>query len=115
MCFFEDRIVGSEFSFYGPRLTSRLAPYLGDRGGLAPLAFSPLIRQDAAERLAQLEDLRLFHLRIPVAVLADNPAGDNDIWEMFAAAARATQGPGQQEVEVTLRVQLVLARPDTGP
>lgn len=101
VCFFDNQIVGGEFNFYGPRLASRLGVYLTERGGAPPLALTPLVRQDAAARLDQLRDVRLFHLRIQPSFLESQPGLDNDIVEMFRAARRAGQ---PRDLEIVLRV-----------
>jgi hypothetical protein len=99
--FFRDNIVGAEFNFYGPRL-SRLRQYLSEKAkdSCQPLTFEPLLRQDIADQLSRLQDVRLLQLRIRASYAATIAEADQDLGSAFAAAARA----GEAEVlEITLR------------
>jgi hypothetical protein len=99
--FFPHNIVGSEFNFYGPRL-SRLARYLAVRanGVCSPVKFEALIRQDVMEQLNRLEDIRLFDLKIRASYATVIAEADEDLGSAFKAAARAGQA---DELEIILR------------
>jgi hypothetical protein len=99
--FFPDAIVGAEFNFYGPRIT-RLAPYLQAKAGdlCPPLSFQPLLRQDVADQLEHLRDVRLLRLRIHAAYAARVAEADRDLGAAFRAAERASAG---EEIEITIR------------
>lgn len=99
--FFPDQIIGSEFNFYGPRIP-RLAHYLAAKAGdcCAALAFEPLLRQDVAEQLDHLRDLRLLRLRIRASYAARVAQADRDLGSAFAAAQRAGEA---EELEIVLK------------
>ena len=99
--FFPDHIIGSEFNFYGPRLP-RLAPYLAAKAGdgCAALAFEPLLRQDIAEQLDHLRDVRLVRLRIRPSYAARVAQADRDLGSAFEAAQRAGEA---DELEIVLK------------
>jgi hypothetical protein len=80
-------IVGSEFNFYGPRI-SRFAHYLWRHaaGSLPSLTFRPLVRRDASEALSRLTDIRLFRLRITRAYLAEVTSESASLGAAFEAA-----------------------------
>jgi hypothetical protein len=101
VAFFRDQIVGSEFNLYGPRL-SRLAHYLAAKAPALcpPLAFEPLLRQDVAERLEHLRDVRLMRLRIRASYAARVAQADRDLGEAFEAARRAGEA---DELEIVLK------------
>ncbi len=99
--FFPDQIVGSEFNVFGPRVP-RLGQYLAAKLGTIcpPVAFEPLLRQDVAERLEHLRDVRVVRLRIRAAYAARVAQADQDLGEAFRAAQRAGDA---EELELTLR------------
>jgi hypothetical protein len=100
--FFAGGIVGSEFNFYGPRIP-RLAQYLAakaPRDGCAALAFEPLLRQDVAEQLDHLRDIRLLRLRIRPSYAAQVARADRDLGSAFEAAGRAGKA---EEMEIVLK------------
>lgn len=101
VAFFPNQIVGSEFNFYGPRL-SRLARYFAVRanGVCPPVTFEPLLRQDVTEQLNRLADVRLFHLKIHASYAGVVAEADQDLGAAFDAAARAGQA---EELEIILR------------
>jgi len=98
--FFPRNLVGADFNFYGPRL-SRLEDYFAARGDdLCPLvAFEPLLRQDVAEQLERLADIRLFQLRIHVSYIDTVTQANRDLGSAFEAAKNAGLA---QEVEIIL-------------
>ncbi len=98
--FFPDGIIGSEFNFYGPRL-SRLSRYLAVKasGLCPPVAFNPLLRQDVMQQLMRLEDIRLFQLKILASYATVVAQADRDLGAAFEAAKRAGQA---EEIEIIL-------------
>ena len=107
--FFPEAIVGAEFNFHGPRI-SRLAPYLGAKAGdLCPtLAFLPLLRQDVADQLEHLRDVRLLRLRIHTSYAARVAEADRDLGAAFRAAERAGAG---EEIEIVIRPRAYSRQP----
>lgn len=100
--FFPGCIAGSEFNFYGPRIP-RLAQYLAAKApddGCAALAFEPLLRQDVAEQLDHLRDIRLLRLRIRPSYAAQVARADRDLGSAFEAAGRAGEA---EELEIVLK------------
>lgn len=99
--FFPDNLVGAEFNFYGPRM-SRLAAYMMAKAeALCPeLHFEVLLRQDVAQRLKRLEDIRLFDLKIRSSFIDTVTAADDDLGSCFKAAAKAGKA---DELQVILR------------
>lgn len=99
--FFGHNIAGSEFNFYGPRL-SRLARYIAEKanGTCPPLTFEPLLRQDVMEQIGRLEDIRLLHLKIHASYADVVAEADQDLGSAFEAAARAGEA---EELEIILR------------
>lgn len=101
--FFPDNIVGADFNFYGPRL-SRLGYYLRTKSQNAiPLAsFHPLLRQDVAEQLDHLTELRLINLRVKKSYISTIRNADNSLGDAFAATAKVLDGAAE-DLEVVLR------------
>lgn len=98
--FFPNLIAGSDFNFYGPRI-SRLARYLyvKTNGNCPPVTFQPLLRQDVAQQLARLQDVRMLSLKVSASYVAALSEADTDIVRYIGELARAGDA---QEVEVTL-------------
>ncbi len=101
--FFRDNIVGADFNFYGPRL-SRLGYYLRVKSGNAvPLAtFHPLLRNDVAQQLDHLTELRLFDLKVKPAYIDTVRHADASLGEAFAANAAVLDG-NSEDIEVILK------------
>jgi hypothetical protein len=99
--FFPNQIVGSEFNFYGPRI-SRLGHYFAAKakGLCPPLRFEPLLRQDVAEQLNRFQDIRLLQLKIRASYADILAQADEDLGNAFKAAARAG---GAEELEIILK------------
>ncbi len=99
--FFPDNFVGAEFNFYGPRM-SRVAAYLMAKAeAFCPdIHFDVLLRQDVAERLKRLEDIRLFDLKVRSSFIDTIEEADQDLGSCFKAAAKAGNA---EEVQVILR------------
>lgn len=99
--FFGHNIVGSEFNFYGPRL-SKLSRYIGQKanGTCPPVNFEPLLRQDVIEQIDRLEDIRLLQLKIHASYADVVAEADQDLGSAFEAAARAGEA---EELEIILR------------
>jgi len=99
--FFADGIVGSEFNFYGPRL-SRLGRYFEAKCSevCSHVRFVPLLRQNVVQELMNLSDIRLLQLRVRAPYTAIITEADRDLGAAFEAARRATDG---EEIEVIVR------------
>jgi hypothetical protein len=99
VAFYDNNIVGSDFNFYGPRM-SRVARYLRDRAGIQEFSFEYLIRRDVVSQLNQLQDIRLFQLRISPSHIDEIGRLDESVAAMFRSAS-ALGDAGR--VEVILR------------
>ena len=101
--FFANNIVGADFNFHGPRL-SRLGYYLRLKSGNAvPLAaFEPLLRQDVAEQLDHLTELRLLDLKIRSSYRATVRQADNSLADAFDATDKVLNGD-MEELEIVLK------------
>lgn len=99
VAFYDNNIVGSDFNFYGPRM-SRVARYLHGRAGIPAISFDFLVRQDVVNQLNQLQDIRLFQLRISPSHVDEIGRLDDNVADMFRSAL-AFGDPGR--VEVILR------------
>jgi hypothetical protein len=101
--FFTDNIVGADFNFYGPRL-SRLGYYLRIKSTNAvPLAtFHPLLRNDVAEQLDHLTELRLFDLKVKASYARTIREADESLGDAFAANARVLDGDAE-EIQLVLK------------
>jgi hypothetical protein len=99
--FFGDSIVGSEFNFYGPRV-SRLASYFAEKAQRVcpPVFFEPLLRQDVAEQLERLRDIRLMHLAIHRSYATTVARANRSLASAFNAAAEAGDA---EEIDILLR------------
>lgn len=99
--FFPGGIVGSEFNFYGPRI-SRLASYLFVKGNgtCQQISFEPLLRRDVSIQLDRLSDIRLMHLKMHVSYTGILAEADRDLATAFSAASRAGEA---EEIEILLR------------
>jgi len=95
---FDNNIVGSDFNFYGPRM-SAVSRYLDEKAN-CQVAFEALLRLDVRQELDQLSDIRLFKLKIRAPYAEVVAAADQDLGEAFAAAARAGNA---DELEIILR------------
>jgi hypothetical protein len=94
---FANGIVGSDFNFFGPRV-SRFARFLTEVTGVA-VVLEPLVRGDIAEQLARLADITLLRVKIGTAASGAIREVDASIAEMLRNAERT----GATEVEIVLR------------
>ncbi|HSQ60881.1 MAG TPA: hypothetical protein VLT84_10710 [Acidobacteriota bacterium] len=101
MIFFPDNIVGSDFNFYGPRL-SRLSQYIASKNEGLEIEFEPLLRADIAEQLADLRDVRVLRLRGRASLAASVRRASQSLSEAFEAA---TQAGDAEDIEVVLRMR----------
>lgn len=101
--FFSDNIVGVDFNFYGPRL-SRLGYYLHTKSGKAVglATFHPLLRNDVAEQLKHLTELRLFDLKVRSSYANIIRQADTSLGAAFEANAQVLDG-GVDEIELVLK------------
>jgi hypothetical protein len=97
--FYDNNIAGSDFNFYGPRM-SRVARYLRGKAGIPEISFDYLVRRDIVHQLDQLQDIRLFQLRIAPSHVDEIGRLDDSVADMFRSAV-AFGDPGR--VEVILR------------
>ena len=100
---FGNNIVGSDFNFFGPRM-SRFSWYLRVKGRehCSDVKFDPLLRQDVADQLDRLLEIRMFHLKIRSSYAPIVEQADEDLGQAFAAAQRAGEA---DELEIVLRPQ----------
>jgi len=101
--FFPNNIVGFEFNFYGPRISSmrRFLRYLfPDNELLKKLTFDHLLRDDPARRLSELEGLRLFRMRIDRSFADRIAQADESLAQAFKCSFEAADS---EEVEIVLR------------
>lgn len=101
LVFFEKNMVGSDFNFFGPRV-STLGYYLRSKapGIGVPCVFEPLINGDVTSKLNRLSDISLLtlHVRPSFASTIGTIAPD------LAAGIQALERAGQSErVDLTLR------------
>lgn len=94
-------LAASEFNFYGPRV-SRLANYLRHfgQGNVPPITFRPLLRHDASEALARLQDIRLFSLRVEPSYIDVTRQVDATLGEALDLARRVGEA---EEYEIVMR------------
>lgn len=99
--FFPDNVVGSEFNFYGPRI-SKLRDYIREKvgGGYQAVRIQPLIRPDVMAQLEQFGDVRLLDLRIKTSFIEAMREAD----ESLAAAFRAAEQVGEPR-QVAIQLQ----------
>lgn len=101
IAFFPGNVVGSEFNFYGPRLT-RLGPYLEKviPAEVSDVRFAPLVRGDAWDEVAQLGEIRLMRMRIRPSYASRVREANETLGQAFSAAAAYGSA---EDVEITLR------------
>lgn len=99
VCFFPNNIVGMEFNFYGPRAT-RIPGFLVPATGHPPFTLEPLLRQDVADQLDRLQDIRVMSLRIRPSYAATVAQADRDLGAAFAAVANVGN---PQTIQVILK------------
>lgn len=99
--FFSNNIVGAEFNFYGPRI-HRLAHYFIDKANhlCRNVVFAPLLKQDTAEQLAKITEVRLFRLKIRDSYIKIVEKADRDLGSAFEAAKKVG---GAGELEIILK------------
>jgi hypothetical protein len=100
--FFDDNIVGADFNFYGPRMSS-LATYLKIKAQ-APTAlnFDPLLLQDIGPLIDQINEVTLFQLRIRPSFMEEVERADQDLHSAFEAAQRVSDAG---DIEVVVRIK----------
>ena len=98
--FFSGSLIGSEFNFYGPRIT-RLGSYLAEKSPryAGRVMFEPLLRKDVADQLARLKDVRLFKLKIQRSFAEKLRQVDESLGNAFVAASAVSDA---DEIEITL-------------
>lgn len=98
--FFSDSIIGSDFNFYGPRI-SRLASYLAEKAPHVSgnVRFEPLLRRDISEQLARMKDVRLFQLKIRSSFAEKVESVNESLGKTFREARKISEA---DEIEITL-------------
>lgn len=98
--FLPNGIVGSEFNFYGPRL-SRLGAYFREKlPSISRVSFDILLRQDIQEQLAHFKEIRIAQLRLHRSQLDLVRQADQSLFDAFEAAGQAS---GASSIEVVVR------------
>ncbi|HVW79890.1 MAG TPA: hypothetical protein VHB69_02985 [Mycobacteriales bacterium] len=87
VCVFSNNIVGMEFNFYGPRV-GRIPAFLVPATGHRRFTLDPLLRQNVADQLNRLDDLRVLSLRIRPSYTSVIREADADLASAFEAAER---------------------------
>lgn len=103
--FFPNNIVGSEFNYYGPRL-SRLGYYLKvkNRSLYSNIFFEPLLRNNVLEQLEKIGEIRLFDLKIRSSFTSVIKEADHDLGSAFEANCKLLQPDNYgDEIEIVLR------------
>ncbi len=104
--FFPDKvpgtnIVGTEYNHFGPRI-SRLSSYLHEKSNEAvPYpTFRPLIRDDAAEQLNRLTEIRVLDISIHPSFADVMRQADQSLGDAFEANARVVDEPESVQVVI---------------
>ena len=107
--FFPDKvaganIVGAEYNHFGPRI-SRLSSYLYEKSNEAvPYpTFRPLIRDDAAEQLDRLTEIRVLDISVHPSFADVMRQADQSLGDAFEANARVVDEP--ESVQVVVKPQ----------
>src|SRR5262245_56963845 len=84
-------VVGSEFNFYGPRVTA-LRTYLAQKATdvCAPITIKPIYRKDIIERIARFEDVRLFDVGVHFPSVRTSQLNSLPFFGALKAAAEAS-------------------------
>jgi hypothetical protein len=96
--FFGNNIVGSDFNFFGPRITS-LGYYFETIGGES-VRFEPLFNKDATRNLDRLRDISVLSIRVTPSFADTIRDLSPDLSTAVAAIGRAGES---QEIELVLR------------
>jgi hypothetical protein len=100
--FFDDNIVGADFNFYGPRMSS-VATYLKLRGNApANLSFDPLVLQDIGPLIARINEVTMFRLRIRPSFMDELKKADETLHAAFEAAEKVSDAG---EIELVVRIK----------
>ena len=86
--FFGDDIAGSDYNFYGPRI-SRFPYYLAEKAvGVAPevLNFNPILRRDLYKQLTDMKFLKMFNIKVRAPISESMKNVDESLWQMFETA-----------------------------
>jgi hypothetical protein len=99
--FFDDGVVGSEFNFYGPRM-SRLTQYLQVKcpDTFSGCWFDQLLRGDAIAELEQFSEISLVQLAIHAQDIETLRGANESLHEAFKSVANFGD---PQKVEIVLR------------
>ena len=100
--FFTNNIVGAEYNHHGPRI-SRLGEYLYTKSNkiIQKARFLPLLRQDIAEQLDNLTEMRLFELKVHPSYTAAIRQASDSMADALEANGRMVDSP--ETVQVVAR------------
>jgi hypothetical protein len=92
LVFFPDNVLGVDFNFHGPR-ASRLPKYLAEKivsppGNVLPTHLSQLVRGDAVARLANLDSVHLFDLKIKASASAQIKEMEKSLGDLLEGAGK---------------------------
>jgi hypothetical protein len=96
--FFPNNLAGSEFNFYGPRM-SRVAQLLRAKAGVT-VRFLPAVRGSAIDQLRQLREVRLFQLAVTPSLIDELNRTDQTVGDMFRSASQFGE---PERLEIILR------------
>lgn len=104
--FFANNIVGAEYNHHGPRI-SRLGEYLHTKSNkiIQQVRFLPLLRQDIADQLDNLTEMRLFELKVHPSYIAAIRQADDSIADALEANRRMLDSP--ESVQIVARPSVV--------
>ena len=100
--FFGDNFVGSDFNFYGPRM-SRAAKYLRTIAGYPILTFDQLMRRDVFDQLSRFREVRLIQFGIGESFKDEVNRTDSGFGAMFRAAADQLDGVGRLTIDLSVQ------------
>ena len=107
--FFSNNIVGSEYNYFGPRV-SRLGSFLHEKSkkALPRASFRPLLRGEAAQHLDLLTDLRVLELSILPSHVDIVRQSQESLADALAANGRVLENP--KVLQVILKPQQVASQ-----
>jgi hypothetical protein len=97
--FFPSNVIGSEFNFYGPRVT-RLADFMRAKRIQPRTRIVPLFRDDAIRQLDGMREIRMAHLKLTRGAIGLLRRYDETLAQALDQTAEITGGAN---VEITVR------------
>lgn len=89
---FKNGVLGAEFNFHGPRVT-RLSQYLEEICCLPRLSIEPIIKSEAAEKLARMGAIKRFELKIHRDQLTQLKRAERSLFEAFEVLHQESEAP----------------------